>query len=76
MLGNIFTGKSVDNQDIIAPPRSLHKRQSITYMDSARKVNQVVGKGGSDGQAQRLWTALRASINDLARAYNLTPVGA
>ena len=44
-------------------------------MDSARRVNQVVGKGG-DGQAQNLWKALRASINDLARAYNLTPVGA
>ncbi len=43
--------------------------------DSARKVNQVVGKGG-DGKAQSLWKALRASINDLARAYNLTPVGA
>ena len=32
------------------------------------------GKGGNDGQAQRLWTALRASINDLARCYNLTPM--
>jgi hypothetical protein len=31
-VGNIFTGKSIDNQDIIAPPRSLHERQSITYM--------------------------------------------
>ena len=52
------------------------KVQMEQVMDSARKVNQVVGKGGNDGQAQRLWTALRASINDLARAYNLTPVGA
>jgi hypothetical protein len=45
-------------------------------LDSARKVNQVVGKGSNDGQAQSLWKALRASISDLARAYNLTPVGA
>jgi hypothetical protein len=52
------------------------KVQMEQVMDSARKVNQVVGKGSNDGQAQRLWTALRASINDLARAYNLTPVGA
>ena len=52
------------------------KVQMEQVMDSARRVNQVVGKGSNDGQAQRLWTALRASINDLARAYNLTPVGA
>ena len=52
------------------------KVQMEQVMDSARRVNQVVGKGGSDGQAQSLWKALRASINDLARAYNLTPVGA
>ena len=52
------------------------KVQMEQVMDSARRVNQVVGKGNNDGQAQRLWTALRASINDLARCYNLTPVGA
>ena len=52
------------------------KVQMEQVMDSARKVNQVVGKGSNDGQAQSLWKALRASINDLARAYNLTPVGA
>jgi len=50
------------------------KVQMEQVMDSARRVNQVVGKGGNDSQAQRLWTALRASINDLARAYNLTPM--
>jgi hypothetical protein len=51
------------------------KVQTEQVMDSARRVNQVVGKGSGDSQAQRLWTALRASINDLARCYNLTPVG-
>ena len=50
------------------------KVQMEQVMDSARRVNQVVGKGGNDSQAQRLWTALRASINDLARCYNLTPM--
>src|SRR5882724_7802152 len=57
---------------------SSHKTkvQMEQVMDSARRVNQVVGKGSNDGQAQRLWTALRASINDLARCYNLTPMGA
>jgi hypothetical protein len=49
------------------------KVQTEQVMDSARRVNQVVGKS-KDSQAGRLWTALRASINDLARCYNLTPV--
>jgi hypothetical protein len=52
------------------------KVQMEQVMDSARRVNQVAGKGSNDGQAQRLWTALRASINDLAPCYNLAPVGA
>ena len=52
------------------------KVQVEQVMDSARRVNQVVGKGSSDGQAKRLWTALRASINELARCYNITPMGA
>jgi hypothetical protein len=50
------------------------KVQMEQVMDSARRVNQVVAKG-KDSQAGRLWTALRASINDLARCYNITPMG-
>jgi hypothetical protein len=52
------------------------KVQMEQVMDSARRVNQVLTKGSYGSQAQRLWTALRASINDLARCYNLTPMGA
>ena len=51
------------------------KVQMEQVMDSARRVNQVVGKGSNDGQAQRLWTALRASINDLARCLQPDPHG-
>ena len=51
------------------------KVQMEQVMDSGRRVNQVVAKGKSDSQAQRLWKALRASINDLARCYNITPMG-
>jgi hypothetical protein len=52
------------------------KVQMEQVLDSARRVNQVLVKGSYGSQAQRLWTALRASINDLARCYNLTPMGA
>jgi hypothetical protein len=52
------------------------KAQMEQVMDSARRVNQVMVKGNYGTQAQRYWAALRANINDLARCYNLTPMGA
>ena len=51
------------------------KVQMEQVMDSARSVNQVMTKGNYGTQAQRYWAALRANINDLARCYNLTPMG-
>jgi len=52
------------------------KSQMEQVMDSARRVNQVMTKGNNGTQAERYWAALRANINDLARCYNLTPLGA
>jgi hypothetical protein len=52
------------------------KVQTEQVMDSARRVNQVMTKGNYGTQAERYWAALRANINDLARCYNLTPMGA
>jgi hypothetical protein len=52
------------------------KAQMEQVMDSARRVNQVMVKGNYGTQAERYWSALRANINDLARCYNLTPLGA
>jgi hypothetical protein len=49
--------------------------QMESVMDDARRVNQVMVKGNYGTQPQRYWTALRASINDLARCYGLTPMG-
>jgi len=51
------------------------KVQMEQVMDSARRVNQVMVKGNYGTQAERYWAALRANINDLARCYNLTPMG-
>jgi hypothetical protein len=44
-------------------------------MEDARKINQVMVRGKYGSQAERYWSVLRASINDLARCYNLTPLG-
>ena len=52
------------------------KAQMEQVMDSGRRVTQVMVKGIYGTQAQRYWAALRANINDLARCYNLTPMGA
>lgn len=51
------------------------KAQMEQVMDSARRVNQVMTKGNYGSQVERYWTPLRANINDLARCYNLTPLG-
>ena len=44
-------------------------------LDDARKINQVMVRGKYGTQAERYWAVLRESINDLARCYNLTPLG-
>jgi hypothetical protein len=51
------------------------KVQMEQVMDSARRVNQVMVKGNYGTQAERYWAVLRTNINDLARCYNLTPLG-
>ena len=51
------------------------KVQMERVMDSARRVNQVMTRGNYGTQAERYWTALRASINDLARCYGISPMG-
>ena len=52
------------------------KVQMEQVMDNARRVNQVMTKGNYGTQAARYWAALRTNINDLARCYNLPPLGA
>jgi hypothetical protein len=49
--------------------------QMENVMESARRVNQVMVRGKYGTQPERYWAALRASINDLARCYGLTPMG-
>ena len=49
--------------------------QVENVLDDARKINQVMVRGKYGTQAERYWSVLRAAINDLARCYNLTPLG-
>jgi len=52
------------------------KNEVEKVVDDGRKVNQSLTKGNYGTEAARLWTALRAGINDLARAYGITPLPA
>ena len=44
-------------------------------VDDGRVVNQALTKGNYGTEAARLWGVLRTGINDLARAYGVTPLG-
>ena len=48
--------------------------QVENVLEDARKINQALTRGKYGSQADRLWSALRANINELARCYNLTPL--
>lgn len=49
--------------------------QVENVLDDARKINQVMVRGKYGTQAERYWGVLRSAVNDLARCYNLTPLG-
>jgi hypothetical protein len=49
--------------------------QVENVLDDARKINQTMVRGKYGTQAERYWGVLRSQINDLARCYNLTPLG-
>lgn len=44
-------------------------------VDDGRKINQAITRGNYGSDAARLWGVLRTGINDLARAYGVTPLG-
>ena len=52
------------------------KAQVERVVDDGRRINQVVARGKYGSDVARLWAALRNNINDLARAYNVAPLGA
>ena len=44
-------------------------------VDDGRTINVEVARGSYGTEVARLWAALRTSINDLARAYGIAPLG-
>ena len=51
------------------------KREVEEVVEDARKVNQQASRGNRGSEVARLWGVLRTRINELARTYNVTPLG-
>ena len=51
------------------------KSEVQRVVDDGRRINQAVTKGNYGAEAAKLWGVLRTGINDLARAYGVTPLG-
>jgi hypothetical protein len=52
------------------------KAQVERVVEDGRRINQVMVRGNYGTQAERYWGVLRNAINDLARTYGVTPLGA
>jgi hypothetical protein len=52
------------------------KSQVERVVDDGRSINQVIARGKYGSDVAKLWATLRNNINDLARAYNVPPLGA
>ena len=50
------------------------KNQVEEIVEDGREINTVVARGTYGAEAAKLWAVLRAGINDLARAYGVTPM--
>ncbi len=50
------------------------KSQVQRVVDDGRRINQAVARGNYGAEAARLWAVLRTGINDLARAYGISPL--
>ena len=51
------------------------KSEVQRVVDDGRAINAEVARGSYGTEVARLWAALRSGINDLARAYNVPPLG-
>jgi chromosome segregation ATPase len=51
------------------------KAEVQRVVDDGRAINAEVARGSYGTEVARLWAALRTGINDLARAYNIPPLG-
>jgi hypothetical protein len=52
------------------------KAEVQRVVDDGRAINTEVARGNYGSQVAKLWAALRKGINDLARAYGVTPLAA
>jgi hypothetical protein len=75
-LGNLNTSTNRLRRKFDPQDKWMETRPQVeNVLDDARKINQVMVRGKYGSQAERYWGVLRTAVNDLARCYNLTPLG-
>jgi len=75
-LGDLNRSTNRLRRKFDATDKWMETRVQVERMlDDGRRINQVVARGKYGAEAARLWAALRTRMNDLARAYGLTPLG-
>jgi len=75
-LGDLNRSTNRLRRKFDATPNYLETRAQVDQvLDDGRRVNQIMARGKYDSQATRYWTALRTAINELGRAYGLSPMG-
>jgi hypothetical protein len=55
--------------------RAAENCSETQVVDDGRKIKHAATKGNYGAEAARFWCVLRTGINDLARAYGVTPLG-
>ncbi len=76
-LGDINRSTNRLRRKFDATDKWMETRAQVEQVvEDGRRINQVMVRGNYGTQAERYWGVLRSAINDLARTYGVTPLGA
>jgi len=75
-LGDLNKSTNCLRREFAATDKWMETKSEVQrVVDDGRAINAEVARGSYGTEVARLWAALRTGINDLARAYNVTPLG-
>jgi hypothetical protein len=74
-LGNLNRSTNRLRRKFDATDKWMETKAEVQHVvDDGRAINTEVARGNYGTEVARLWAALRKGINDLARAYNVSPL--
>jgi len=75
-LGDLNRSTNRLRRKFDATDKWMETKSEVQHVvDDGRRINQAVTKGNYGAEAAKLWGVLRTGINDLARAYGVSPLG-